>query len=486
MSDKKVTVNWPDAAKALRLRIGAKGLEPSVYAMLKRAGTGRILVACSGGADSVFMLAVLMTYADELGLRLVLAHYNHRWRGGASDADESFVESLAEAFALPFISDVRPEKEEAFTETTARALRLEFLRQAAARYKCRWIAFGHQMDDVLETQLQRIARGCGSDGLAAPRPVARFPHQPMHIRPLLHLRAGDIRMALNACDVPWCEDSSNDDLDIARNALRQRVIPELMEALDRDACVGAARSRRLLEEDAAALDEWARKSLPAAFTGQAMLDRGELRGFPRALVRRAMTAWLNEHELIQSVSAPSMDLLLDAVFGAKQQHRMSAGAGYIVLEPDLVWLEQVDDSGAWLPLEPMLLEVGESAILPTGAVVGLEEVDLDAVQLRSILSGGIDPAREAFLEIKSAGSYEVRSWQPGDRFRPIGAPGSKKLKNWFIDRRIPQKERKQLPVVTHGTGEIIWVPGFAPADTHKISPRTKRALRLTYQTRNPL
>ncbi|MDP4693374.1 MAG: tRNA lysidine(34) synthetase TilS [Opitutales bacterium] len=82
-------------------------------------------------------------------------------------------------------------------------------------------------------------------------------------------------------------------------------------------------------------------------------------------------------------------------------------------------------------------------------------------------------------------TFEVRSWQPGDRFHPIGAPGSKKLKDWFIDRYIPQRERKQLPVVSTSSGKIIWVPGFPPADTMKLSPTTKLALRLTYRTRNP-
>jgi tRNA(Ile)-lysidine synthase len=466
--------------------VGDVGFDPEVHALLKRASTDRVLVACSGGADSVYMLALLTTWADELGLQLVVAHYNHRWRDEASDGDAAFVESMADGLSLEFISDVRPDNEAAFTETTARALRLDFLRQTAAQHKCRWIAFGHQMDDILETQLQRIARGCGSDGLAAPRPIAKFSHQPTHIRPLLNLRAGDIRMALDTCEIPWCEDSSNDDLDIARNALRRSVIPGLIEALDRDPSIGAARSRRLLEEDAVALDELARQSLPSAFTGQVALDRRELRSIPRALVRRALMAWLHGHNLIQSVSAPSMDALLDAVLGPKKKHRISAGVGYIVFDAEVVRIELLDGLEVALLLEPALLEPGDSVILSTGAVMELEVVEIDAAKQRSILAGEIDQANEAFIEMKKSSSFEVRGWRPGDRFSPIGAPGSKKLKDWFIDRRIPQRERKQLPIVTNNSGTIVWVPGFPPADACKIHRSTKRALRLTYQTRNPL
>ena len=124
-----------------------------------------------------------MARAQEIGIQLHVAHYNHRWRSEASDADASFVKSLANSFNLPFLSDTRSEKEAAFTETTARMLRLDFLRKAAHLQHCDYIVFGHQLDDIIETQLQRIARGCASNGLAAPRPVLFLinnPHTCVH------------------------------------------------------------------------------------------------------------------------------------------------------------------------------------------------------------------------------------------------------------------------------------------------------------------
>lgn len=484
MSDPPKKINWPKAAHALAKRLDGGAIEPSVLAHLKRSK--HVLIACSGGADSVFMLCLLVARAEELGLRLQVAHYNHRWRGEESDADAAFVESLAAAFELPFHSDTRPSKEAAFTETTARALRLDFLRKAAKQYHCDHIAFGHQLDDIIETQLQRIARGCASDGLAAPRPVAVFDGQPTHLRPLLHIRAGDIRMALHTNGIPWREDRSNEDLSIARNALRRQIIPDLGDALGRDPVVGASRSRRLLEEDAAALDLLARQHLPAAYAHAPTLDRATLNAVPSALLRRALAEWLSGHALLASVGAPAMDLLIEALRSDGRQHRMSAGSHYIVIAADRLSFEHQDLAGQFAELQPATLDLGESLFLSSGALLESEWVDLTEALRQQLDSGEIDPECEAIIAHPEESALAVRAWQPGDRFYPLGAPGSKKLKDCFIDRHIPQAERKTLPLVLNASQEVIWVPGFPPAESCKIRPSTKKALRLTYQTRKPL
>lgn len=483
MQRKSKIINWRQLAGELGERYAPDGIEPSVRAHLGAAEGRRLLLACSGGADSVFIVCWLYAHREALDLELHLAHYNHRWRSEASEADAHYVRTLAGALELPFYLGERPEKEAAFTETAARSLRLEFLRKAARQAGCAAIAFGHQLDDVLETQLQRLARGVGSDGLAAPRPVATFPGQPTHLRPLLNLRSGDIRMALNAVGIPWCEDRSNDDTSIARNALRHQVIPDLYEALDRDPAMGAARSRQLLEEDAAALDALARERLPEAFSGTEVLPRTLLCALPRALMRRALAAWLGGCGLLEGFSASALELLIADLSSGRESSRQSAGTRLICYDRERVWLEEE----ALRPtLQHVQFEPGETVILSTGYVVETEVWALDAVMRQSILSGQVDPANEAMVDLPGEELLDLRGWQPGDRFHPIGAPGSKKLKDWFIDRKIPQKERKQLPVVCTAGGEVVWVPGFPPAERYKINARTKQALRLTYRPRNPI
>ncbi len=486
MSERAKNIDWERVAAALNERLAGRLFHPAVEAVLERNGVRRILVACSGGADSVLMLCLLKCQVRALGLELSVAHYNHRWRAEASVEDAVFVELIADAMGLTYYYGERPAKQAAFTETTARALRLEFLRQAAVDASCEWIAFGHQLDDILETQLQRVGRGSGSDGLAAPRPISHFPGRPSHIRPLLHLRSGEVRMLLNSYEVPWCCDTSNADMLIARNALRHRIIPELSEALGRDAPLGAARTRSLLEEDATALSCLARERLPDAFSNSLALPRAQLREAPRALTRRALTEWLSVHDLLHSMSAAGVDLLLDTVYSDRETHRISAGKSYIVLEKDLVRVDRsVLAEGAEV-IEPSDLIVGNSVILSTGNIIQTALVSLSAEQRASILRGGVDQSIEAFVICQPEDVLLVRGWLPGDRFRPIGAPGTKKLKDWFIDRRIPQKERKFIPLVVSSSREVIWVPGFPPAESMKIKRDTKVALRLTYQDRNPI
>lgn len=483
MADAPGKLNWARLSDQLSERFGADCIEPSVRAVLESNRTNRLLVACSGGADSVFMLCLLFARRMELGLELQVAHYNHRWRDDASAQDAEFVRLLADALSLPFYSDERPENEAAFTETTARVLRLDFLRVVARRSKCGHIAFGHQLDDILETQLQRLARGVGTEGLAAPRPVVAFTGHPVHLRPLLNLRAGDIRMAMNAVGMPWREDESNQDTGIARNVLRHEVIPGLIEALDRDPSTGAARSRQLLQEDAVALDLLAREHLPEAFGAEVKLSRSALRSLPRALTRRALAAWLNAHEMIECPGASAMDLLIDVLVSERECWKQSVGSSFICVDAQEIWLEDEEQDGA--ALEHVQFEPGETVVLSSGYLIETRVQELDARSRGAILRGELDPAKEAALALPSGGQLEVRSWLPGDRFHPLGAPGRKKLKDWFIDRTVPRKERKQLPVVTTLEGEVVWVPGFPPAERYKIKGRTKQALRLTYRPRNP-
>ncbi|NQY32688.1 MAG: tRNA lysidine(34) synthetase TilS [Coraliomargarita sp.] len=471
---------WPELARSLRARMGARCLHPRVEAFLRSGETTRVLVACSGGPDSVCMLALLWATAESLGFQCVVAHYNHRWRGEASDQDAEFVRVMASGLGCEFATDVRPEKEAAFTETTARALRLDFLRKAAEQHDCGSIAFGHQQCDILETQLQRLARGSGSDGLAAPRPVNHFEGLPTHVRPLLNIRAGDVRMALAASGLPWREDSSNEDVSIARNALRRKIIPLLGDALGRDVSAAAARSRRLLEEDAAALDHLARVCFSDAFVGSGELDREALKAAPVGLTRRALTAWLAAHDLLKSLSATAVDLLIDSVYHGPAEDRHSAGTSFVVFLDSLIFIETTVTEPAQT-LELSTLEAGQTLILPSDSVLETEFIEIDPELRADIFDGTIDEDLEAFIAFDEPCTLQVRGWLAGDRFRPLGAPGSRKLKDWFIDRQIPQLERKQLPVVLSETGEILWVPGFAPAESFKIRPNTKLALRLTYQ-----
>ena len=480
MSIPEKEIDWEALAQSLAAGAGLELWAPEVRAWLADGSGGRVLVACSGGADSVFLLCQLWGRRAELGLELVVAHYNHGWRGLASDGDAEFVEGLARGLGCEFLTERRAAETDGSTETRARALRMEFLRGAAKARACGAIFFGHQRDDILETQLQRLARGAGLEGMAAPRPVHRFKdNEPVHLRPLLDLSAEALRRHLEGAGIPWREDATNADMGIARNALRGKFIPELEGMLGRDASAGAARTRRLLEADAVALVELAQVALPEAFAGSGTLVRETLQLLPEALSRRALTAWLEGHGLLESLSAAGFDGLLAALCGSEAKGRQSVGASFVVFDGERVWFEGAEGSVA--VLVDCELRPGALLELSTGAILVSERVVVDAALRSRLEAGAVDPAVECYAVLpEGARVLAVRALASGDRYQALGAPGSRKLKDCLLDRGMGEKERKLLPVVSTTGGLILWVPGLPVSERCRVGPDTKEALRLTY------
>ncbi|CAI8307289.1 MAG: tRNA(Ile)-lysidine synthase [Opitutia bacterium UBA7350] len=482
MSILEKELDWKNLSQALAAGAGLEQWCPEVRSWLAGKSVDRVLVACSGGADSVFLLCQLWAFRLELDFELVVGHYNHGWRGEASKADAAFVKALAQGLELAFLTETRPAEIKGATETQARALRLKFLRTAAEDSGCKAICFGHQQNDILETQLQRLARGAGVEGLAAPRPVHIFVGDvPVHLRPLLGLRAGSLRQQLKRVGIPWCEDATNADTKIARNSLRNKIIPELEAILGRDVSGGAARARRLLEADALALAKLAREALPEAYQGKASLNRDSLRDLPEALSRRALTAWLEGCGLLGSLSATGLDGLLAALRGESVTGRQSAGASFVVFDREQIWHEAESKPAA--SLQAGKLVAGNALSLSTGAVLESEWVPVDEKLLARLEQGKVNPTAACFAVLPPETKFiEVRELKSGDRYQALGAPGSRKLKDCLMDRGLCEKERKLLPVVSLPEGSIIWVPGLPVSDSCRVGSNAKKALRLTYRT----
>jgi tRNA(Ile)-lysidine synthase len=211
------------------------------------------------------------------------------------------------------------------------------------RIRALWLA--HQQDDIAESMLMRLARGSGTGGLAAPRPVQRFADGRVHLRPLLTLKKAELVAALKQAGATWREDASNAGSDHFRNRIRARVLPAWIKAAGRDALAGAARSRELLEEDDAALEFWAGvvgaqsccvpnlgRNKTAPLRGRRTLDLAPLAGLPRAVLRRALHRWLLAVKPETDLSRQGFEQLLAAV-GRGRDTRFSLGAkGFAVVQ----------------------------------------------------------------------------------------------------------------------------------------------------------
>ena len=479
-SGKADTTDWVQASQRVGQVFAAGRLHPSVDAWIREeAGEGPWAVACSGGADSVCLVLLLYAHFSEYRGRIKVLHFNHRLRGEASDGDEEFVRVLADGLGLDFFCD-RWEREgsKSPNEGEAREARFTFLHMTMDGLSARMLFLGHQMEDIGETMLMRLARGSGTAGLAAPRPVHKFGEGRVHLRPLLDITKSDIVKTLRQNDIPWREDSSNLTEDFTRNRLRRTVLPAWQEAVPHDVHVGAAQSRALLEEDDKALEEWLDSIMPAGeFPGR--LDLVSLVDKPRALYRRALRRWLALNGLGGVLSRDAFESLLEAAC-ANMSFRASAGADcFVEIKSGRLALERRKPRPEW---SGIFAPFGGWVFLPCGGVLRVEEVKLDAESRAGVLDGKVDPRHEAYLACRSEfeNGVLVRLWQPGDRYRPLGASGTIKLQDQFTNRKIKAVERMLLPVVCLKEETIVWCPGLPPADDWRIKGRTDNALRLTF------
>jgi tRNA(Ile)-lysidine synthase len=324
-------IDWPAVAAALAGAFPRSILHPAVTAWAENAPRrGRWAVGLSGGADSVVLLLLLWAHWPGRRKRLRALHFDHRLRGAASRADARFCRDLCAALGVELVSDEWREAPRVASEAQAREARMAFFRRQG---RVLWL--GHQQDDIAETFFMRLARGSGTAGLAAPRPVGAQPGGRVHLRPLLTLPKAAIVDALRRAGGVWREDETNAETRYLRNRLRRTVLPAWARAAgNRDALAGAARSRALLEEDDTALEAWLAEIAPLAKDGALNLRR--LAGKPRGLVRRALRLWLERVVPAaggkgKGLSRQAVEALLDDVMRGRRTRHSVGPAGLAVI-----------------------------------------------------------------------------------------------------------------------------------------------------------
>ena len=303
--------SWTAKAARVGELLPAVRLHPAVLTWAKKRRKSEVwAVALSGGADSLALLLLLPAHFPER--KLVALHFNHRLRGRASDRDAAFCVRVCRALGVKCVVGVwavggglarhvarigrrpsakaRQERATHSSEAESRAARHDFFARTLKKLRVTALWLAHQQDDIAESMLMRLARGSGAGGLAAPRPVQKFPDGRVYLRPLLTLKKSELMSALKKAGTVWREDASNAGDHHFRNRVRRRVLPAWINAAGRDAVAGAAWARELLEEDETALEAWLDDLKPLDRRGR--LDLGKLQDKPRAVLRRALHRWL--------------------------------------------------------------------------------------------------------------------------------------------------------------------------------------------------
>lgn len=434
------------------------------------AGRGQaLLVAVSGGVDSMVLLHVLASLASRHGWKLTVAHFNHRLRGRSSDADEEFVRAAAEKFGLPFTSDSADVKglakaEGLSIEMAARRCRHAFFARAAKARGIKQIVLAHHADDQVELFFLRLLRGAGTQGLSGMKREAAAPWNPAVrlVRPLLGCAREEIVSFAREAGVRHREDASNLSGEFLRNRVRHELLPLLRRRFQPALNKVVLRQMEILSADAELLrteaERWRRER------------RKRFGALPVAIQRRILQLELEDMKV-----APEFDLI----------EWLRASPGKVINVSRLLWLSH-DGKGGLREVaakrEAMAegqLEVALDVRCGEGKFDGLAW-EWQRVQARSQTPPRFVPGCEWFDADCVGTQIVLRHWRAGDRFQPIGMASPQKLQDIFTNLKVPRSERLRRVVATTHEGVIWWIEGLRIGEPFKLRPETRARLKWSW------
>ena len=451
-----------------------------------------VLVCVSGGADSVALLYLLYLLKDEFRLRLHIAHLNHMIRAREADRDAEFVRSLAQRLKLPIISrrvnvPSFVKKNRLSTEEGARILRYRFFSEAAAKIKADKVAIAHTADDQAETVLMRIIRGTGLEGLGGIKPAIEQNGMKI-IRPLIEVWKKEIENYLKQKNLRFRLDLSNKDKSYFRNKIRLALIPYLARNYNFRIKEILLRLGDVAREDYAFLEKKAEKVFDKLV--ETKKDKFEIEfsikrlkrcsvAIQRIVMRLAIEkikgdlrriSFQNLQDLNGLIRSPDRNLFLHLADKIKVRK-----------EYDKLIFYNSRRQKRIKRFKYKLKISGLTTISESGLKILTRDYPAKTADEADKISGPIKTAKGvAYFDYnKIKFPLFVRNRLPGDRIRPLGMKGKKKLKDIFIDQKIPLLQRDFTPLIVSAEEKIIWIVGVKSSEECKLTPATKRILKIT-------
>ncbi len=440
----------------------------------------KIIVGVSGGPDSMALLHILNEIKEELGFNIYVAHINHGIRKEEADADEEFVKNICSGLLIPFFStkvnmDEYAKKNKLTSEEAGRAIRYSFFNKILDDIGGGKIAVAHNKNDQAETLLMRFFRGTGLEGLRG----MEYRNGNI-IRPLLDISREEIEKYCLDNNIPVRIDRTNLEPIYGRNRTRLEVIPYITKNFNKGIIDILARTSRLMQMDSefilGIVEEKYKNIVVEESQNSIVLN---------------IDMFKNEHYTIKSrIIRQSIEKVNGSLKGIEEKHinniinlmnenitgkninitnniviKISYGNMIIEKEnnPQKVLFRYPLHIGKPVHIYELNTTIN-SSILPVC------EVDIKHVN-RFIKYFDYD---------KIKGELCIRNRKDGDRFTPLGMNGSKKLKDFFIDEKIPREERDTIPII-EDDGKIIWVVGYRISEEYKVSSNTSKVLVLEYK-----
>ena len=440
---------------------------------------GLVLVAVSGGPDSMALLSMLRELSGELGFRVAACHFDHQLRK-TGDAERQLVAEFARGLAVPFHSNSEDVAERASStgdsiEEAARKARYEFLFQIAGEIGADRIATGHTQDDQIETVLMRILHGTGIRGLAG-IPIRRG----KVVRPLLGLRRRDILEYCKPLAIPFIIDPSNEDTKFTRNRIRAELIPQLRtynEGIDDNLLRLAKNAQEVVRNVRSKTQPLLKQNLRQVTPNEWHLNVAKIASLDETELFILFSDVFAEHlesdmdfsrvhyeqlaELVRDTRASGKRLTLPGLHLKKEYEQL------IITKTAAV------TTGAASLAPATLTFPGETRV--AGAVVKTEILDGAVIKSASVKAS----EHEAYFDLNHLTlPLELRAPERGDRMQPFGMAGTKKLSDIFVDKKIPGRKRAQSLLITDAE-DIIWLVGVTTSEKSRVEPTANKVVRIT-------
>ncbi|WP_032123603.1 tRNA lysidine(34) synthetase TilS [Clostridium amazonitimonense] len=462
----------------------------SKHSMIDRGD--KILVALSGGPDSVCLLHILYSLKQELNIEIYAAHINHQLRGHESDEDEVYVKNICknlgiECFVKRYDINTIAKEKGISSEMAGREVRYDFFKDLKEKLNINKVALAHNANDQAETILMRIMRGTGIEGLTGIRPI----RDDVYIRPILILSRGEIEEYCEINNLHPRIDKTNNEPIYARNKVRLELIPYIKENFNEDIINTLNRFSELMAKDSEYLDQLAYNKFNEHIeinSEESIVIHKEAFNEQDSIITRIIRLAIEKLE--GTLNNVEMTHIYSIISLGKQGtgKRISLPRGVIAenIYDDVVIKKEVRQDTKCKELAFLInLESYSKEALKDGFSINIPELRIClGIKLlckndnKLNLNGKYNIKYFDFDKIK--GNLSIRYRKEGDRFIPYGMRGSKKLKDIFIDSKVPREERDNIPLICFGE-HIAWIVGYKVSDTFKVENKTKNILSITIE-----
>lgn len=438
----------------------------------------KIVLGLSGGVDSMALLDVLVRLQDSIGFELCTAHLNHGIRGEYADRDQLFAEKVSKKYGLEFFTkkvnmDDYAKKHKISSEEAGRFLRYEFFNEVIKDHSSGKIAVAHNLNDQAETLIMRFIRGTGIDGLRG------IEHRVGNIiRPILDIGRPELEDYIADNGIEITQDHTNFESIYTRNKIRLEVIPYIEENFNPNIVNTLQRTAYLSEIDSDFLEKEGEKRYNEVVKKQGkyriILDKEKFNNQDISMKQRILRLCiLNINSNLQGVSEAQISNMLELFKQGdtgKQIDISNEIVGRVNYE-DLVVERQIRE------------EIGKFQYnLKDNVIIDEIGYKFNVEILENI--GSLDLKKEMntmyFDFSKVSGSLKVRNRIDGDKFIPFGMSGQKKIKDYFVDEKIPRELRNQIPLIVDDE-KILWVVGYRTSEAYRITKNTKNILKISYE-----